>query len=72
MPDPDPQLTREALQGYAGRYLTNAAPAQQSATSRDCSTWTDTVERRLAALEDAVTRQADVLQALLLRLEDGK
>jgi outer membrane protein TolC len=27
MPDPDPQLTREALQGYTDRYLTNLANA---------------------------------------------
>lgn len=45
----------------------------QPAADHDCTPWTERIEKRLAQLEDAINRQADTLQYLLLKLgDDGK
>lgn len=46
-------------------------PDAQPVEDRDCTTWTERTEKRLAVLEDAVNRIADKLTYLLIKLEGG-
>jgi len=59
------------------QYVMPAVPAAAASATKpgeevDCTVWTKTVDRRIARLEAAVERLADALQALILRLDDGK